>query len=157
MDILEIKTVSIIEKHGATWIDSLFDMTNDKRIIKTDYFINGTSLSDSLDHCDFICPFGEYHDELLLNFIAIFTGGSQSLLYNKNVELYVCPCCGDSGCGVYSFQLQVKSDRVIWSNFIFETHYQLNQPSEVHEEFTKLGPFVFDKSQYMKVFEDLKP
>ncbi|MCO4781749.1 MAG: hypothetical protein KC646_05445 [Candidatus Cloacimonetes bacterium] len=157
MDILQIKVQPAIEKKFMTWIDGLFTFTNDRTDLSYDYYINDIALSQLLSHNNFVCPFGRFSDEVQLEFIAQFTGHSNSSLYNKNVELYVCPECADSGCGVYSFKLHMHEDNVIWSDFIFETDYKLNEPSEIWEQFIELGPFTFDKIEYFKIFENLKP
>ena len=58
------------------------------------------------------------------------------------VLLYVCPECGDIGCGAYSAIVSVASGEASWSDFAYENGYEDPRPLE------NIGPFVFDTSRY---------
>jgi hypothetical protein len=44
-------------------------------------------------------------------------------LPNGRVSLYVCPECGDLGCGAISVQIDVTGDKITWSDFGYENNY----------------------------------
>lgn len=67
-------------------------------------------------------------------------------LPNNRCSLYVCPECGDLGCGVVSLAAEQSGDKVIWRDFGYENNYE----SVVHTEgYEGLGPFIFDHSEYV--------
>lgn len=41
------------------------------------------------------------------------------------MPLYSCPECGDLGCGAVTVKLTVESDRVVWSDWDWQTNYEL--------------------------------
>ena len=59
--------------------------------------------------------------------------------------LYICPQCGDLGCGSVSVAVARDDDAFVWQDFGYE--------SDTGEAFTlleKLGPFRFDAEAYRK-------
>lgn len=65
--------------------------------------------------------------------------------------LYVCPECGDIGCGVISLVVQAEGNKVIWRDFGYENDYE----GVVHGQgFEELGPFVFNRTEYEKVIKE---
>lgn len=59
------------------------------------------------------------------------------------VALYVCPECGDYGCGVVSAKIARDGSDIVWSEFGYENDYDGNfLPIE------KLGPFRFNEAEY---------
>jgi hypothetical protein len=64
--------------------------------------------------------------------------------------LYVCPMCGDLGCGVETAVIEEGENTITWRNFGRENTYEDNV--DRHEE---VGPFVFDKAQYVATWKDL--
>jgi hypothetical protein len=66
-------------------------------------------------------------------------------LPDNRVSLYICPECGDIGCGAITAKISIENDRVTWEEFGYENNYQ----NEVlTEPFVALGPFVFDRGEY---------
>jgi hypothetical protein len=59
------------------------------------------------------------------------------------VALYICPLCGDYGCGVVSAKIYRENSSFIWSDFAWETNYE-NKLYYLE----KLGPFRFVEGQY---------
>jgi hypothetical protein len=66
-------------------------------------------------------------------------------LPNDRVSLYICPECGDFGCGAITAKISVASSEVVWSEFGYENSYE---SSVLTEPFVALGPFVFDSHEY---------
>ncbi|NUW46291.1 hypothetical protein [Nonomuraea rhodomycinica] len=75
-------------------------------------------------------------------------GRSASPLDDGRIPLYVCPECGDLGCGALTVVLEISSGQVIWRDPGWQTDYE----DEVHyEDFADISPFVFDRAQYEAV------
>jgi hypothetical protein len=58
------------------------------------------------------------------------------------VLLYICPECGDIGCGAYSVQLAKNDFSYIWECFAYENGYE--EPRIIKG----VGPFMFRKQEY---------
>src|ERR1700733_14895639 len=46
---------------------------------------------------------------------------STPILTSKSVAIYVCPECGDIGCGVVAVRIERHGDTITWSDFWFES------------------------------------
>ena len=69
-------------------------------------------------------------------------------LPNNRRTLYVCPECGDIGCGAVSLVIERVGNRIIWRDFGYENDYE----GIVHSEgFEAVGPFAFNRGEYEKV------
>jgi hypothetical protein len=66
-------------------------------------------------------------------------------LSNGRVSLYVCPECGDLGCGVISAQINVTDDHITWHDFGHENNYEENVE---RDSYSSVGPFQFSRSVY---------
>ena len=65
--------------------------------------------------------------------------------------LYVCPECGDLGCGAVSLVVEVVGNKIIWRDFGYENDYE----GVVHREgFEALGPFAFNRTDYENVIKE---
>ena len=62
--------------------------------------------------------------------------------------LYICPECGDIGCGVVSLVIERVDKKIIWRDFGYENNYEGVVRVEGFEE---IGPFAFDPDEYEKV------
>jgi hypothetical protein len=71
-------------------------------------------------------------------------------LPDDRCSLYVCPECGDLGCGAVSLVVQPYRDRVIWRDFGYENKYEGIVRTEGYE---RLGPFIFDRSEYVRAIK----
>ncbi len=65
-------------------------------------------------------------------------------------SLYVCPECGDLGCGAISLVVEPLGDKIIWRDFGYENNYEAKVRAEGFED---LGPFIFNRSEYEKVIK----
>lgn len=71
--------------------------------------------------------------------------------FSDRVWLYFCPECYDEGCGGVSVRIQIETDRVLWSDFRYDSEPDTDDESEFFEEddmIRGLGPFVFDRTEY---------
>ena len=69
-------------------------------------------------------------------------------LPSGRVLLYVCPECGDIGCGAIAVRISRHGDRIIWEDFARENGYE--EPSPIASE-----PIEFDAKSYWHAFEGL--
>jgi hypothetical protein len=60
--------------------------------------------------------------------------------------LFVCPECGDLGCGALTVQIAATSDGIIWRDFAHENNYDPDMTER--ERFRPVGPFIFAAEQY---------
>ncbi|MEQ1618253.1 MAG: hypothetical protein ABL883_07910 [Terricaulis sp.] len=62
------------------------------------------------------------------------------------LPLYVCPECGDLGCGALTCEASRVGEKIVWLNFGFETGIAEYTPD--FASFAELGPFEFETHQY---------
>lgn len=67
------------------------------------------------------------------------------------LPLYVCPECGDLGCGALTCEASRVGEKIVWSKFGFETGIA-EYPSDF-ASFAAIGPFEFETHQYAEVIE----
>ena len=65
-------------------------------------------------------------------------------------SLYVCPECGDVGCGVVSLVIERVDKKIIWRDFGYENNYEGGVRVAGFEE---VGPFAFNAYEYEKVIK----
>ena len=63
------------------------------------------------------------------------------------VPLLLCEC-GEPGCWPLVATIEVREDRVIWRDF--------RQPHRKQWDYSKLGPFSFDRSQYVGALREAR-
>ena len=111
-----------------------------------DFIVSGQSLKTILDieSADFISPFGweidKESDRQLLN---VFMLKEKSQLASGRIMFYVCPECGDIGCGAITAKINDFGDRIIWSDFGYETDY-----GGLTEKYKQVKPIEFNKADY---------
>lgn len=120
-----------------------------------DFIVSGQSLGQlfGLPNFDFIGTFGwsdnkEYENKQIDEFLGLV----KPELETGRTCLYVCPECGDIGCGAFTAKIEVIDTNVIWSDFGYENDYK--EPNLT--DYKNLGPFIFDKKQYVETLEGLK-
>ena len=69
----------------------------------------------------------------------------QADLPNNRRTLYVCPECGDIGCGAVSLIVEQVGAKITWRDFGYENNYE---PFVRADGYEGVGPFVFDRSEY---------
>jgi hypothetical protein len=117
-----------------------------------DFVIDGVPLS-SLLKCDVISPFGWTIPNEQVAAVDRLVRRKAADLPEQRVSLYVCPECGDLGCGAVSVQVEGGNGVVTWRDFAFQNNYD----DSVHREgFENVGPFVFEGRRYHQVLEQLR-
>jgi len=112
-----------------------------------DFRINGESLLGTIllvdgGHGDFMGAFVRGFPEPNAEVAAQITGECAPTSESGRVLLYICPECGDIGCGAYSARVDVGREVVLWSEFAYENGYE---PARL---LAGVGPFEFDANQY---------
>jgi len=120
-----------------------------------DFIVSGQSLGQlfGLPDFDLIGTFGwsdnkEYEDKQIDEFLGLV----KSELESGRTCFYVCPECGDIGCGAITGIIEVTEKNVIWKDFGYENNY--SEPDLT--DYKEIGPFTFDKKQYLTILERLK-
>lgn len=144
---MDILTLAKKHRKGVIFMDGTTKA--DREYI--DFVVSGQSLGQLLgvSKFDLIGTFGwsvnkEYENNLLDEFL----GNTLPELETGRSCFYVCPECGDIGCGAISAKIEVTDDKVIWMTFAYENNY--SEPDlKVYDDYMDIGPFTFDKSQYI--------
>jgi hypothetical protein len=120
-----------------------------------DFIISGQSLAQllKLTNNDQIGALGwtanrEYENKLINEFL----GNEKPELESGRTSFYVCPECGDIGCGAITATIEVTDNSVLWKEFGFEN----NSSVPDFEDYKEIGPFRFDKTDYFQIFETLR-
>jgi hypothetical protein len=120
-----------------------------------DFIVSGQSLGQvfGLPDRDLIGIFGwtlnkEYENKKIDEFLGL----EKPELTTGRTCFYVCPECGDIGCGAITATIEVTDESVVWKDFGYENNY--SQPHLA--DYKQIGPFTFDKTQYFKMLEGLK-
>jgi hypothetical protein len=60
--------------------------------------------------------------------------------------LFVCPECGDLGCGSITVEMSITQGRIVWCDFAYENNYD---PTMTERDwFAAVWPFAFEPDQY---------
>jgi hypothetical protein len=82
----------------------------------------------------------------------IFTGELVAdQLPGDRIPLFVCPFCGDAGCGAITFKLTRRGELVSWSHFAYENTWD-GQVTDFGS-YSTLGPFEFDLASYKSIIQ----
>ncbi|HEX9058805.1 MAG TPA: oxidoreductase [Clostridia bacterium] len=65
---------------------------------------------------------------------------------NYRYAIYVCPECGDLGCGAISIKIERQGEIVIWSDFGFEDNLEIEAVK--YDKLKDIGPFYFRYDNY---------
>jgi hypothetical protein len=63
----------------------------------------------------------------------------------NRVALYICPECGDFGCGAVTAVIERDGDSILWHSFGYENDLV---ESPLLEDYTHLGPYRFEAGEY---------
>lgn len=120
-----------------------------------DFIVSGQSLGQlfGLPDLDLIGTFCWTDNNKFENKqIDEFLGLAKPELETGRTCFYVCPECGDIGCGAITAKIELTEKNVIWKEFGYENNY--SEPNLTN--YQDIGPFTFDKKQYLEILEGLK-
>jgi hypothetical protein len=115
--------------------------------VSADFVIDGTSLLQTLVKADgghsdfmgcFVRGFPEPNRASLSKLLAEETPNTE----DGRTLVYICPECGDIGCGAYAARIGRVEGQYTWSDFAYVNGY------EPAREVAGLGPFTFSEAQY---------
>jgi len=118
------------------------------RRLSVDFVVDGRSLRDILDgrlrfKSDLMGCLVEGHPDYNARVRARLLAKRNPDSPAGRVLLYVCPECGDVGCGAYGVRIRRRGDRFVWSDFGFESFEKPIRISGVR--------FTFDARAYRDV------
>lgn len=95
-------------------------------------------------HSDYMSGFVSGHLEQNLQFANSLVRCDQLQAKPYRVVIYICPECGDIGCGAYSVQIRSFNGEIIWEEFAYENGYE--EPRAIPD----VGPFIFSSAPYVR-------
>lgn len=120
-----------------------------------DFIIDDVSLNQYLGGNDSaITPYGwGYNKEYELSRANHLIKFKKSSFDNGLQSAYVCPCCGDEGCGAIMFDVINHGYYVEWNSFV----YSDGSPTESEpDDIIQISPFYFEIGHYQKAIGQLK-
>ena len=126
--------------------------------VSFDFMVGGKSLLAELVNADD----GKYEtlEAIAEGFMGCFVEGCESDNIKKSSQLvastapdteegryllYVCPECGDIGCGAYGARIRLTESEVEWYDFAYENGYESGRA------LPSVGPFCFSRTEYAAV------
>lgn len=111
-----------------------------------DFVIDGQSLGELLAVGDRIGCLGWGQPKQPAEMVAVLRLEKPSPLETGRVMIYVCPECGDIGCGAITVQINETDQHFVWHRFGYENDY--NPATLDLLEYAAFGPFMFNKADY---------
>ena len=121
-----------------------------------DIVVDGRSLLDRLPPSDQAGVLGWGAPAVERSLISQLLLREPSELPSGRVPLYVCPECGDLGCGAVTARIEKMAEAYVWSEFAWEASYS-SEPEPgggAIERFEGVGPFAFQKAEYWNVLAE---
>lgn len=118
-----------------------------------DFIISNQPLNKYLgfESKNIVTPFGWFlNKNEQIRILKEFRLQTKTKLPNNRIELYICPACGDIGCGSVTAQIFDKGDKILWTNFANQSDEQ-----EVGELFD-VKTLEFERNNYYKAFSQVK-
>lgn len=75
---------------------------------------------------------------------SVLLGDAAPELASGRLPIFVCPECGDLGCGAITVEVDRGPEAVIWRNFGWDVNYETGEDDIRFD----LDPLVFDRGQY---------
>jgi hypothetical protein len=120
-----------------------------------DFYVSDRRLLDLLGcpNADYITPLGWGRVESQADAVAELLRKREPSLATGRRQLYVCPECGDIGCGAVTARLEREGDLIIWRDFGFENDYEDPRLTE----FASIAPLYFDARSYWQTLNSFTP
>jgi hypothetical protein len=117
-----------------------------------DFVISGQPLREYLGikSKSSVTPFGFFPSkEEQKRILKEFRLQQKTQLSGDRIELYICECCGDIGCGAITVKIIDRGDKIIWTYFANQS-----DPDEIGDEI-RVDQIEFDRQNYFKVFSNI--
>ena len=108
-----------------------------------DFVIDGQSLAKQVGG-DIVGALGWGDQPGEAHTVEKLLGRAAPDLAPDRVSLYVCPECGDLGCGAVTASLARQGELVIWRDFAWQRDWDAPD----HDQLIEMGPFAFDRGAY---------
>ncbi|HEX6876043.1 MAG TPA: hypothetical protein VF165_10325 [Nocardioidaceae bacterium] len=109
-----------------------------------DFVVDGRSLRDITQEPDLVTELNRPWLHVVPDAVERLLGRvATEGIAEGRVMLLVCGLCGDLGCGAITALLDVDTDSVAWSDFLYENTYAEPTPVE-----SLPAPLVFDRAAY---------
>ena len=120
------------------------DWVNSRRGRVLDFHISGRPLINRVERLgqDLVPAIGSLEGPVETALRGRLREEGMGDLRSGRVALYVCPLCGDLGCGALAARVVRDGPDIIWQDFAME------DDAQVQKEIERLGPFRFDFEQY---------
>ncbi len=109
-----------------------------------EFCINEKSLLELLPTQDVVGIIGSFKPEFDKEAVSQLLLKENSVLNSGRIPIYICPECGDLGCGAITVSIEESADTYTWKDFGFENNYD----EELLAEYNEIGPFTFSKMEY---------
>lgn len=113
-----------------------------------DYVIDNEPLSEKFG--DYVSGLGCFLPGTSEKVVTRLLLKEESDFSNNRRSLYVCPECGDLGCGAISILIQKSENKIIWKEFAYENNY-----SDDLSIYEFIEPFIFDWQEYQEKLTNL--
>ena len=123
-----------------------------------DFVVDGRSLLELLRGGDVIGVLGAWDRAQQVVRAERLLGKAAPDLPPDRVALYVCPECGDLGCGAITASVLREGDGVVWRDFAWERDW--SDPAVDDRRVIPAGPFIFERAPYGRLLRaalDQKP
>ena len=117
-----------------------------------DFVVSGRSLRTVLgrDDSDLITSFGWLNSRYEEEQLQVLLLHKQSDVPTGRAMLYVCPECGDLDCGAITATILDLGDRIVWTDFGYETGY-----GGLVGDYITIKPIEFRRQQYVQTLSRL--
>lgn len=144
--------IALLHRPGEIWRGGFLGLQNQggrTERFTFDFVVDGTRLYSLVKEGDLSGAFLTKRDKYFRGGAfnrqqePIFLGAA---LDAQRLELYICPECGDLGCGAITCDLTRSGDKITWSRFGYENGY--DEAMSDFESYADIGPFEFNAAQY---------
>ena len=143
--------------HSLKLIDAERKLTapvNQRAISFKDFEVSGVSLYSELVSrgFDYVSCLGWVGADYELEARARLMLKSPGEMSKGRVGIYVCSECVDPYCGAITAEIYQEDGKVIWSELAYDNFMEDDPEFFVFKLIEGLGPYIFDKSEYLSVF-----
>jgi hypothetical protein len=105
-----------------------------------DFVVDGCSVLSSIGWigADLITPLGWGVPEHQKHVVAELLRKAPASLPSGRTPIYICPECGDIGCGAIAVRIGRAGDQIMWSDFASENGYEA--PREIAADTMRFDP-----------------
>ncbi len=115
-----------------------------------DFVVDGVSLRSHWQDRDLAGVLGWGRADVEREAAAKLRGDARPDYLPNRVAIFVCPECGDLGCGAVTVGVTREEEMVTWNDFRWEVNWFADRPDE-STVYYEVGPFRFGYDTYVKV------